>query len=184
MKVTNITSYLYHPSSEKEWMTQNIQKHWLFVKIETDEGIDGWGECFTLKDRERSIVQHISEMAPYLLGKDPRRIKYFTHMIYDKFAERRGGVDLYCGLSGIEQALWDIAGKSLGSPVYNLLGGPFHERVRVYANGWSRGAKTPQDLPTGRERSLREASRRSSFIRPRSWLSRGRERRKRRRWKT
>ena len=41
MKVTNITSYLYHPSSEKEWMTQNIQKHWLFVKIETDEGIDG-----------------------------------------------------------------------------------------------------------------------------------------------
>jgi galactonate dehydratase len=146
MKVTNIASYLYHPSSEKEWMTQNIQKHWLFVKIETDEGIDGWGECFTLKDRERSIVQHISEMAPYLSGKDPRRIKYFTHMIYDKFAERRGGADLYCGLSGIEQALWDIVGKSLGSPVYNLLGGPFHERVRVYANGWSRGAKTPQDF--------------------------------------
>ena len=146
MKITNIKSYLFHPSSEKNWMLQNIQKHWLFVKIETDEGITGWGESFTLKDRERSIVQHISELTPYLIGRNPNQIKYFTHMIYDKFAERRGGVDLYCAMSGIEQAFWDILGKRLHSPVYNLLGGPCHEKIRLYANGWSRGAKTPQDF--------------------------------------
>lgn len=146
MKITNIKSYLFHPSSGKGWMVQNIQKHWLFVKVETDEGITGWGESFTLKDRERSIVQHISELTPYLIGRDPNQIKYFTHMIYDKFAERRGGVDLYCAMSGIEQALWDILGKRLHSPVYNLLGGPCHEKIRVYANGWSRGAKTSQEF--------------------------------------
>ena len=76
MKITNIKSFLFHPSSEKGWMVQNIQKHWLFVKVETDEGIAGWGESFTLKDRERSMVQHISELVPYLIGRDPNQIKY------------------------------------------------------------------------------------------------------------
>ena len=146
MKITKIKSYLYHPSSAKDWMLQNIQKHWLFIKIETDEGITGWGESFTLKNRERCIAQHISELSPYLIGRDPNQIKYFTHMIYDKFAERRGSVDLYCAMSGIEQALWDILGKRLNSPVYNLLGGSCHEKIRIYANGWSRGAKSPQDF--------------------------------------
>ena len=146
MKITNLKSYLYHPSSTKDWMSQNIQKHWLFVKVETDEGIEGWGECFTLKDRERAIVQHLSDLAPYLLGRDPGRIKYFTQGVYDQFAERRGGVDLYCAISGVEQALWDILGKSLNTPVYKLLGGAFHEKIRVYANGWSRGAKSPEDF--------------------------------------
>ena len=103
MKITKIKSYLYHPSSAKDWMLQNIQKHWLFIKIETDEGITGWGESFTLKNRERCIAQHISELSPYLIGRDPNQIKYFTHMIYDKFAERRGSVDLYCAMSGIDR---------------------------------------------------------------------------------
>jgi galactonate dehydratase len=175
MKITNIKSFLFHPSSEKGWMVQNIQKHWLFVKVETDEGIAGWGESFTLKDRERSIVQHISELVPYLIGRDPNQIKHFTHMIYDKFAERRGGPDLYCAMSGIEQALWDILGKRLHSPVYDLLGGPCHEKIRVYANGWSRGAKTPQEFA---ERALEVVERGFTAIKfyPASFLTSKNER--------
>ncbi len=144
MKITNIKSFLVHPfSSNSDWI---IQKHWLLVKVETDNGIEGWGEAFTLKDRERSITQHITELTPYLLGKSPFCIKRFTQMVYDTFAERRGSVDLFCALSGIEQALWDIVGKSLNTPVYNLLGGPCRDKIRVYANGWSRGATTPEEM--------------------------------------
>jgi galactonate dehydratase len=175
MKITNITSYLFRPSSEKGWMAQNIQKHWLFVKVETNEGISGWGESFTLKDRERSISQHISELAPYLLGRDPNQIKRFIHMAYDKFSERRGGADLYCAMSGIEQALWDIIGKRLHSPVYNLLGGAYHEKIRVYANGWSRGAKTPEQFA---ERALEVVKRGFTAIKfyPASFLASNSER--------
>jgi galactonate dehydratase len=66
-------------------------------------------------------------------------------MVYDDFAGRRGSMDLYCALSGIEQAMWDIAGKAAGQPVYNLLGGPCRNALRVYANGWYGGAKTPAE---------------------------------------
>ena len=144
MKIKDIRSFLVHPSSRtNHWI---MQKHFLFVKVVTDEGIVGWGEAFTLKDRERSITQHISDLTRYLIGKNPFQIKRFTQMVYDHFAEGRGAVDLYCAMSGIEHALWDIAGKQLNTPVYNLLGGPCHDRLRVYANGWSRGAKSPDDI--------------------------------------
>jgi len=123
-----------------------MQKHFLLIKIETDEGVVGWGEAFTLKDRERSITQHISDLTRYLLGKNTFHIKRFTQMVYDLFAEGRGAVDLFCAVSGIEQALWDIVGKHLNTPVYNLLGGPCRDKIRVYANGWSRGAKSPEDM--------------------------------------
>ncbi len=107
--------------------------------METDEGVDGWGEAFALKDRERSINQHVVELPRYLSGRNPFHIKAFTQMVYDKFSERKGGVDLFFAVSGIEQALWDIVGKSLNAPVYNLLGGPCRDRIRAYVNGWARG---------------------------------------------
>jgi galactonate dehydratase len=71
-------------------------------------------------------------------------IKHFTYMAYNDFAGKRGAMDLYSAISGIEQALWDIAGKRFGAPVYNLLGGPCRDKIRVYANGWYHGAKTPE----------------------------------------
>jgi galactonate dehydratase len=144
MKITDIKSFLVHPSStEGKWP---VTKNWLLIKVETDEGVEGWGEAFALKDRERSINQHVVELTRYLSGRNPFHIKPFTQMVYDKFSERRGGVDLFCAVSGIEQALWDIVGKSLNAPVYNLLGGPCRDRIRVYANGWARGAKTPVEI--------------------------------------
>lgn len=144
MKITGIKSFLVHPPSPEGGLI--IQKHWLFVKVETDQGIEGWGEAFTMKDRERSITQHITDLTRYLLGRNPFHIKRFTQMAYDIFAEGRGAVDLFCAVSGIEQALWDIVGKSLKAPVYNLLGGPCRDKIRVYANGWSRGANTPGEM--------------------------------------
>ena len=128
MKVTEIKTFLVHPG---------VGKNWLFVKIETDEGIHGWGECYTQADRDKAIEVHVHQLARYLVGRDPFNIKHFTYMAYHDFAGKRGAMDLYSAVSGIEHALWDIAGKALGAPVYNLLGGACRDKIRVYANGWS-----------------------------------------------
>jgi galactonate dehydratase len=144
LKITAIKPFLVRPiSSNPNWI---IQKHWLFVKVETDQGMEGWGEAFTMKYRERNIAHYVNELSPFLLGSNPFHIKAFTQMAMNRFAERRPGLDLLCAVSGIEQALWDIVGKSLGVPVYALLGGPLRNRVKVYANGFSRGADTPEKM--------------------------------------
>ncbi|MFQ5931577.1 MAG: mandelate racemase/muconate lactonizing enzyme family protein, partial [Nitrospiraceae bacterium] len=114
-------------------------KNWLFVKVETDEGIHGWGECYTQSDRDRAIEMHVQQLGRYLVGRSPFNIKHFTFMAYHDFAAKRGAMDFYSAVSGIEQALWDIVGKALNAPVYNLLGGACRDKIRVYANGWSRG---------------------------------------------
>ena len=80
------------------------------------------------------------------MGRDPFNIKHFTQMAYDDIAGRRGTMDFYCAISGLEQAMWDITGKKLGVPIYQLLGGACRDKIRVYANGWSGGAKTPEAI--------------------------------------
>jgi galactonate dehydratase len=119
-------------------------KNWLFVKVETDEGIHGWGEAYTQLDRDRAIELHIQQLGRYLIGRSPFNIKHFTSMAYTDFAGKRGAMDLYCAISGLEQAMWDIVGKAAGQPVYNLLGGAYREKIRVYANGWGGGGDPGQ----------------------------------------
>ena len=135
MYVNSVQPFLVDPGTGKNW---------LFVKVDTDAGISGWGECYTQSDRDQSIVAHVQQLGRYLLGRDPVNIKHFTHMAYHDFAGKRGAMDFYSALSGLEQALWDIVGKHFETPVYNLLGGACREKVRVYANGWSGGAGTPE----------------------------------------
>jgi len=137
MQVTHVKSLLVDPGSGKNW---------LFVKVDTDAGISGWGECYTQADRDQAIVAHIQQLGRYLVGRDPCHIKHFTFMAYHDFAGKRGAMDLYSAVSGLEQALWDIVGKRLNTPVYQLLGGACREKIRVYANGWYGGAKTPDAL--------------------------------------
>jgi galactonate dehydratase len=137
MRVTHVKPILVDPGSGKNW---------LFVKVDTDAGVAGWGECYTQTDRDQSIAAHVQQLGRYLIGRDPFHIKHFTHMAYHDFAGKRGAMDFYSALSGTEQALWDIIGKHLSTPVYNLLGGPCREKIRVYANGWYEGAKTPDVL--------------------------------------
>lgn len=143
MKITSITPILVHPG----W-----RKNWLFVKVETDAGITGWGECYTQYDRDRTIATHVEELARYLVGRSPFNIKHHASMVYDDYAQRRGSMEVYSALSGIEIALWDIVGKAAGQPVYNLLGGACRERIRVYANGWSYGSTTPDEYARNAEK--------------------------------
>src|SRR4030088_2424514 len=137
MQVTQITPYLVDSGSSKSW---------LFVKVQTDEGLVGWGEAYTQADRDRAMLAHIEEMGRHLIGRSPFAIKHFSSVMYLDYALRRPAMDFWCALSGLEQALWDIVGKACGQPVYNLLGGPCRDRIRVYANGWSEGAKSPDEL--------------------------------------
>ena len=134
MKITALKTYLVDSGSAK---------HWLFVKVETDEGLHGWGEAYTQLDRDRQLEVQIQELARYVEGRNPLNIKHFCFMAYNDFAGKRGSLELFCAISAIEQALWDIAGKAAGQPVYNLLGGAFREKIRVYANGWG-GGGTPE----------------------------------------
>ncbi|MCZ6750021.1 MAG: mandelate racemase/muconate lactonizing enzyme family protein [SAR324 cluster bacterium] len=136
MQVNRVTPYLIHPG----W-----GKNWLYVKVETDEGLTGWGEAYTQIDRDTVVSAMVDELGRHLLGRDPFHIKQFTAMAFNDFALRRGSLEFYSALSGIEIALWDIVGKAAGQPVYNLLGGPCRDRIRVYANGWYKGARTPAD---------------------------------------
>ncbi|MCB9152286.1 MAG: mandelate racemase/muconate lactonizing enzyme family protein [Caldilineaceae bacterium] len=130
MKITDIRTFLVHPGRGKNW---------LFVKVETDEGIYGWGEAYTQADRDKTIQAHVHALARYLIGRSPFDIKQFTFMAYTDFGNKRGSMELYCAISGIEQALWDIVGKAANQPVYNLLGGACRPAIRVYANGWGGG---------------------------------------------
>src|ERR671935_572752 len=114
-----------------------VKPRWLFLKVHTDAGIVGLGEP-VLEGRALTCTQAVKEIEPYLVGKDPRQVVHHWQAIY-RHAFYRGGPILTSALSGIDQALWDIKGKALGVPVYELLGGPTRRRVRVYAH-----APTPE----------------------------------------
>ncbi|MGH2532614.1 MAG: galactonate dehydratase [Thermomicrobiales bacterium] len=116
------------------------RQNWLFVTIETDEGISGIGEA-SLEGRELTVEAAVRDHARYLVGQDPLRISHHWQAMY-RHGFWRGGVVLNTALSGLEQALWDIKGKALGVPVYELLGGRARDRIRVYTH--CRGA-TPEE---------------------------------------
>lgn len=136
MQVTRVTPFLVDSGGSKSW---------LFVKLETDAGIVGWGEAYTQADRDRAMLAHLEEMGRYLVGRSPFAIKHFTSVMYLDYAMRRPAMDFWCAQSALEQAMWDIVGKACGQPVYNLLGGPCRDRIRVYANGWSEKSTTPDE---------------------------------------
>jgi galactonate dehydratase len=137
MQVATVTPFLVETGGSKSW---------LFVKLETDEGLVGWGEAYTQQDRDGAMLAHLTEMGRFLIGRSPFTIKHFTSVMYLDYALRRPSMDFWSALSALEQAMWDIVGKACGQPVYNLLGGACRERVRVYANGWSEGASEPEQL--------------------------------------
>jgi galactonate dehydratase len=114
----------------------------IFVEIRTDQGITGTGEA-SLEGKTEAVVGAINDIKEYLIGKDPARIEHHWQTIY-RHSFWRGGVVIGSAISGIEQALWDILGKALGVPVYELLGGRVRDRVRLYANG-PRG-DTPEQI--------------------------------------
>src|SRR6516225_5465934 len=124
-----------------------VKPRWLFLKVHTNAGIVGLGEPI-LEGRASTCIAAVREIEPYLVGKDPRQIVHHWQAIY-RHAFYRGGPILTSALSGIDIALWDIKGKALGVPVYELLGGPTRRRVRVYAH-----AGTPERIKDGVKRGF------------------------------
>lgn len=118
MKITNIESYIVPP-------------RWLFLKIETDNGLVGWGEPI-VEGRARTVKAAVEELSDYLLGKDPMRIEDHWQTMY-RSGFYRGGPILMSAIAGIDQALWDIKGKYYQAPIYDLLGGACRDSVRVYS---------------------------------------------------
>ena len=116
MKVTKLTTYRLPP-------------RWMFLKIETDEGVTGWGEP-VIEGRARSVETAVNELSEYVIGKDPARINDIWQAMY-RTGFYRGGPILMSAIAGIDQALWDIKGKVLGAPVYELLGGLVRDRKRL-----------------------------------------------------
>ena len=112
--------------------TMFVKPRWVFLKMHTDAGLVGWGEPI-VEGWSRTTAMAVEEMGRYLLGKDPRRIEHHWQALY-RGAFYRGGPVLCSALSGIEQAMWDILGKSLDAPVHQLLGGAVRDRIKVYAH--------------------------------------------------
>jgi galactonate dehydratase len=125
----------------KTWI---VPPRWLFLKIETDAGIAGWGEP-VLEGHAETLAAAVHELEDMLIGRDPRRIEDIWQMIYRNGCYR-GGPVLMSALSGVDMALWDIRGRDLGVPVHALLGGPVRDRVRTYR--WT-GGDRPADLIEG-----------------------------------
>lgn len=128
MKITEINTYLVRP-------------RWCFVEIITDEGLVGWGEP-VVEGKASTVKACVEEMKPYLIGADPKNIEDIWNMLY-RAGFYRGGPIIMSAIAGIDQALWDIKGKFYNAPVYELMGGPCRERIKVYS--WI-GGDRPSDV--------------------------------------
>ncbi|MEI8246871.1 MAG: galactonate dehydratase [Lentisphaerota bacterium] len=126
-----------------------VPPRWLFLKITTDDGLEGWGEP-VVEGRAETVAAAVREAEGLLLNLDAGHIEDIWQILY-RSGFYRGGPILSSAMSGIEQALWDIKGKSLGVPVYDLLGGPVRERIRVYS--WIGGDRPADVVAAAKEKA-------------------------------
>ena len=130
----------------------SVPPRWLFLRVETADGLVGWGEP-VVEGRSRTVEAAVRElMDAYLLGESPSRIEDHWQTMY-RGGFYRGGLILMSAIAGIDQALWDIKGKRFDAPVYELLGGKARERVRVYQ--WI-GGDRPEGVVRAAERKVEE----------------------------
>ena len=141
MKITGIKTFIVPP-------------RWLFLKIETDEGVSGWGEAI-LEGRAQTVAAAVDELAQYLVGLDPSPIEDHWTILYRGGFYRGGGIHM-SALAGIDQALWDIKGKTLGVSISKLLGGPVRNRIQVYSwIGGDRPSMLAENARSAMERGFR-----------------------------
>lgn len=118
---------------------------WVFVRLGTDDGTTGWGEA-TLVFADAAVLGAIEDMREFVIGADPMRVEdFWSGRFYRTIFH---GPAFYSALAGVEHAMWDLAGKRLGVPVYQLLGGAVRTQIRMYANTWFLGARTPDEYAT------------------------------------
>jgi galactonate dehydratase len=119
LKITDVQAFLV-----------NAGRNYVYVKVSTDQGIHGWGEAYSAGPDEATVAT-VHDFKDWLVGKDPRNVEYLWATMYN-FTRFPGGLVVNSAISGIEHALWDIAGKAAGLPVYMLLGGKCRNKVRCY----------------------------------------------------
>ena len=142
MKIARIESFILGTGGSKEL---------LFCRVETEDGTHGWGEAYVTAGKETVIAECVKAMAPHVIGRGVFNIRHTGQVMFEDFAIRRGSMELLSAWSAIEIASWDIIGKICGQPVYNLLGGPSRERVRIYANGWAGRSTIEEGVERGRK---------------------------------
>ncbi|GGJ99278.1 dehydratase [Lentibacillus kapialis] len=134
MKITDVKTYI----------AGNNWKNWVFTQVETDEGITGLGEA-TLNGFAKTTEAGVHDLKRLVIGKDPFDVEHLSLSMFRNYYSDGGQIQ-GAALSGIEYGCWDIMGKALGVPVYKLLGGKAQPKLRAYANGWYRSARTPENF--------------------------------------
>ncbi len=134
MKITDIKVYIMDA----------YRTNWTFIKVETDEGLYGWGEA-SLGTQEMALKGCVEDLKRLIVGRSPMEIEKMRFEVY-RDIYWKGGPVLMSAISGVEMAMWDIVGKYFNTPVYNLFGGKMRDRVKMYANGWFSGSKTPENF--------------------------------------
>ena len=119
MRITSITTAVLEANYD-----------WTVVRAESDDGLHGWGESFCAP----GLAETIRELAPLLVGEDARQVEPLVRKLHLATAHVSSGGTVYHAISGIESALWDLAARSLEVPLWQLFGGRFRERVRIYAD--------------------------------------------------
>ena len=135
MRITNCTTFL----------VEGVKYNWTLMKIETDAGIHGWGEATNWPGSPlvEAACQHVGQ---FILGQDARRIDFLWTKTYRDMNWLGQAGPLLSAISAVDIALWDIRGKALGAPVYDLLGGAYRRKIQLYANYWfTGGGHTPED---------------------------------------
>lgn len=157
MKISHVTPFLVgaRPSSDG-WSTGQIV---IFVKLETDTGLVGWGEAYALSLRQRAICEIISALGESLIKMSDASPRAFRRHVAQPFDTKHPGIDYASAVSAIEMALWDLLGKSVGQPLHVLLGGAIIDKVPVYANAWDRPVQAPEAIATRCARMCSEGHR-------------------------
>ncbi len=144
MKITDLKVFRMSSAARDEGT------NWTFIRIETDAGISGLGEA-SLQYKDEGLMAELGAFERFLIGKDPFEIERIWTSLHRRVTWSGGPVTM-SAISAIDLALWDIKGKALGAPVYELLGGKSHDRIRMYANGWPREGSGPKEMAEGAKR--------------------------------
>ena len=142
MKITDI----------KTFIMDAYRTNWTFVKVETDEGLYGWGEA-SLGTQEKALSGCVEDLKRLIVGRNPLEIEKMRFEVY-RDIYWKGGPVLMSAISGIEMAMWDISGKYFNVPVSSLLGGKIHDKVKMYANAWFIGAKEPEEFAKAAKKTV------------------------------
>lgn len=142
MKISNVTPFLVAPKPSSDNWSQG--QTMIFVKLQSDSGLVGWGEAYALEHRQLAIREIILALGAAVMQMENATPRGFLHRIAKPMDSEHPGIDYASAVSAIEIALWDLLGKSAGLPLHALLGGALIDQVPVYANAWDERVQSPQ----------------------------------------